>query len=353
MSTSGTYIFGSATNDELVTDAFERLGELPDLFTVQQIKSATRSANLLLSEWINEGLNLWTVSEEMLNLIPNQNTYLLPTATSDVLEATIRTTTRPAGGTAFSSAGGTAQNAFDNNSATACTQTAPDGYISYNYGNNNTYGIALVGIQSNVTRDYTLVGEYSADNATWTNSVTIPVQTFTAGLNVWFVVPVPTLAQYYRIRETGGAILDVQELYFNTNVQDIPITRISREEYINYPQKNQTGRPTSFYVNRQINPTISLWPTPIGPYFNMFYTRVVEMQDLGSPTQMPEIPQRFMEAFCAGLACKLAPKYAPQKLAMLKELYREAFNLAAREDRERVPLRIYGDSINNGWGHVT
>lgn len=353
MSTSGTYLFGSATNDALVTDAFERLGELPDKFTVQQILSATRSANLLLSEWINKGLNLWTVKEEMLNLIPNQNTYFLPTATSDVLEATIRTTTRPLGGTAFSSAGGIAQNAFDNNPATACTQTSADGYISYNYGNNNTYGIALVGIQSNVTTTYTLVAEYSYDNVTWTNSVTIPAQVFSAGLNVWFVVSVPTLAQYYRVRETGGATLNIQELYFNTNVQDIPITRISREEYINYPQKNQTGRPTSFYVDRQINPTISLWPTPVAPYFNMFYTRVVQMQDLGSLTQMPQIPQRFMEAFCAGLAWKLAPKYAANKVDMLKDLYSEAFDLAAREDRERVPLRIYGDYINNGWGHVT
>ncbi len=209
----------------------------------------------------------------------------------------------------------------------------------------------MVGIQSNVTTTYTLVGEYSIDNVTWTNSVTMPAQTYTAGNNVWFVVDVPTLAQYYRVRETGGATLDVQELYFNTTIYDIPITRISREEWIDYPQKNQTGRPSSFYVNRQINPTITLWPTPVSPYNNLFYTRVREMQDLGSLTNMPEIPQRFMEAFSAGLAWKLAPKYAPAKITMLKELYMEAFDLAAREDRERVPLRIYGDYMS-GWGSI-
>lgn len=353
MSTSGTYLFGSASNDAMVSDAFERLNMLPDSFTGQMITSATRSANLLLSEWINEGLNLWTVKESMLNLIPNQNTYFLPTATSDVLEATIRTTSRPLGGVAFSSAGGNAQNAFSNIPGAACTQTAPDGYISYNYGNNNTYGISLIGIQSNETITYTLVAEYSYDNVTWILSDSVPAQVYPFGNTIWLVVSVPTLAQYYRIREVGGAILNIQQLYFNNNIQDIPITRISREEYINYPQKNQTGRPSSFYVNRQINPTISLWPTPVAPYFTLFYTRVVEMQDLGSLTQMPEIPQRFMEAFCSGLAFKLSPKYAPNKIAMMKDLYREAFNLAAREDRERVPLRIYGDYINNGWGHVT
>lgn len=351
MSTSGTYLFGNATNDSLVSDSFERIGIIPDALTALQIQSAIRSANLLLSEWVNKGLNLWTVKQEMLNLVANQNTYNLPTATSDVLEATIRTSQRPLGGTAYSSAGGVAQNAFDAIPGTACIQTAPNGYISYDYGSSNYYAISMVGIQSNTTTIYTLVGEYSFDNITWISSVSMPAQTYTAGSNVWFVVSVPTNAQYYRVRETGGATLNIQELYFNTTLYDIPITRISREEWINYPQKNQTGRPSSFYVNRQINPTITLWPTPTGPYNNLFYTRVCEMQDLGSLTQMPEIPQRFFEAFSTGLAFKLSPKYAPQKIEMMRDLYNEAFDSAAREDRERVPLRVYGDYIS-GWGNV-
>jgi len=350
MSTSGTYTFGSANNDAIVSESFMRIGLLPDLITAQKIQSATVSFNLLLSNWINKGPNLWTVKEEMLNLIPNQNTYSMPTATSAILEATIRTSQRPLGGTAYSSAGGTAQNAFDNNSATACTQTAPNGYISYYYGANVQYGVAMVGIQSNTTTTYTLVGEYSNDNITWTSSVTIPAQVYTAGVNVWFLPSVPTLATYYRVRETAGATLSVQELYFNTTLNDIPITAISRSEWVAYPNKNQTGRPTSYYFNRQINPSVTLWPTPSAPYNNLFYTRVEEMQDVGSLVNSAQIPQRFFEAAASGLAWMLSIKYAPEKTEYLEKCYREAFDEAAREDRERVPTRIYG-SFMQGWGN--
>ena len=48
---------------------------------------------------------------------------------SDILSATLRTTTRLATGQFLSSSGGIAANAFDGNLATACTQTFPGGYL--------------------------------------------------------------------------------------------------------------------------------------------------------------------------------------------------------------------------------
>jgi hypothetical protein len=324
---------------------------LPDLITAQQIQSAQRSINLLLSEWINRGLNLWTVTQSMLNLIPNQNAYQLPIPTSDILDATIRTSRRQLGGTPFSSAGGVAANAFDGNSATACTQVAPNGYISYDFGAGIQYAIAMVGVQSNVTVTYTLAFEYSNDNVNWFSVLNPPAQQFDIGVNIWFVVPVPTFGRYFRVREFGGATLNVQELFFNTTLNDIPITRISRSEYIALPNKNQTGRPTSFWVDRQLNPVVYIWPTPTAAYNNLFYTRVRMLEDVGALVNLAEIPQRFYEALSAGLAVKLAIKYKPERLEMLKQEYMESFNLAAREDAEKTPLRIFGDYMG-GWTHI-
>src|SRR3990167_3348334 len=131
---SGTYTFGDTNVDQILSDAFERCGVLPDLITAQSILSATRALNFLLSEWINKGLNQWTITQSILALNTGQNAYTLPVPTSDILEATIRTSTRQLGGTPFSSAGGIAANAFDGDSNTACTQNAPNGFISYDYG---------------------------------------------------------------------------------------------------------------------------------------------------------------------------------------------------------------------------
>ncbi len=351
MATSGTYNFQTTKNINWIEDSLESIGVLPDLITPQMVRSLTRSANLILSQWTNTGPNLFQVKQEVLNLIANQATYLLPTATSTILECTLRTSARPLGGTAFSSAGGTAQNAFDSNAATACTQTSADGYISYNYGTNNNYPIQMVGIQSNTTTTYTLVGEYSTDNVTWTNSVTMTAQTYTAGVNVWFVVQVPTNAQYYRVRETGGATLSIQELYFNTTLYDTVMSPISRSEYIAYPTKNQQGRPTLYYLDRQINPTVTLWPVPIPPYSAMFYTRIRLIQDFGSLQNETEIPQQFFMAFRDALKLEAALKYKAELVEQFTIEAKESFNAAARENRERVPLRIYGDN-SSGWATV-
>lgn len=348
MSTSNTHDFQFTKGAQFIIDAYERIGLLPNLIDAQQIQSAQRSANFLLSEWINKGLNLWTAKQSMLNLVPTQNAYILPQATSDVLEATIRQSIRNVGGTAFSSAGGTAAFAFDNNPFTACIQTLPNGYISYNYGTNNLLAIAMVGIQSNIDADYTLSFEYSDNNVDWLPVYETEKTKYLKGINVWYVVPAPRLGQYFRVIETGGSTLNIQELYFNTLIRDLPITRLSRSEYISLPNKNQLGRPTSFWVDRQVNPILYIWPTPTPLYNNLFYTRVEAIQDIGDMLNTPNVPQRFYDAFVAGLAAKLSMKFVPDKYQLLMADYKEAYDLAAREDIERVPLRIFGD-YSTGW----
>ena len=48
--------------DEIVEEAFERCG-LQDR-SGYQLKTARRSLNLLLAEWSNRGLNLWTIQQQ-------------------------------------------------------------------------------------------------------------------------------------------------------------------------------------------------------------------------------------------------------------------------------------------------
>lgn len=353
MSTSGTYNFGSPQSEQIIRDAYERVGILPSLITHQKIDTAQRSINFILQEWVNRGNNLWTIKHGMLGLTNNQNAYNLPDGAIDIKTAAIRTSTRNLGGTPFSSAGGTAAYAFDNNTATACTQASANGYISYNWGTAQ-YAISMVGIQSNATLNYTLVCEYSFDNATWTTALSIPVQSYPYGNIQWFVVPAPVPAPYFRVRETGGATLNVQELYFSTNVSDFIITRLSEFEYTSILNKSSfTARPTSFWVDRQINPILYLWPTPNTMYNNLYFTYWRAMQDVGTQINMAEVPARFLEALCAGLAFKLSIKeqLPSDKVAYLEQSYEKAYFIAGQEDRERVPLRIYGD-YTQGWLQV-
>lgn len=349
MTTSGTLASLTPKTIKIITDAYERAGVIGPAITDLQVESAIRSMEWIMQAWINKGLNLWTVKQGMLALNAGQSAYLLPEGSIAILEATLRTSNRQLGGTPFSSAGGNAAFAFDNNPNTACVQTAPNGYISYNWGQAR-FGISLLGIQSNTNTTYTLVGEYSTDNITWYNAITIPAQQYSQGVNTWFVIMVPVNANYFRVRETGGATLNIQELYFNTTVEDILITPLSRYEYTSLVQKQQIGRPTGYYIDRQINPVVYIWPSPTAQYNNMFYTFTQHMEDVGTMQNTIQVPARFMRPFIFALSADLSLKNPQFDLARSQNLDALAERLyveAATEDRERVPIRIYPTYM--GW----
>jgi hypothetical protein len=74
---------------EIVEEAFERAGG--ELRTGYDLRTASRSLNLMFSQWANKGLNMFTYEQGMINLIPGQATYNLPADTVDLLEHVIRT----------------------------------------------------------------------------------------------------------------------------------------------------------------------------------------------------------------------------------------------------------------------
>ena len=56
--TTSTTSFNPTLND-IVEEAFERVGL--ELRTGYDFRTARRSLNLLLTEWANRGINLWTI----------------------------------------------------------------------------------------------------------------------------------------------------------------------------------------------------------------------------------------------------------------------------------------------------
>lgn len=337
---SGTYNFQSVQVELLIRDAYENIGIAPEMLTPQKLDSARRSINLLLLEWMNKSTNLWTLHSGFLALNEFQSAYILPNYVSDLTEVNLRSSNRVLGGTPASSNGGIAANAFDGNSATACTQDAPDGNISYDYGEGQAQNISFCGITSHANLTYNLNIEASNDNVNWQNILTITAKAFTAGQLYWFDIPTPTNARYYKIRETEGATLNIQEIYFNNNVLDTTISSISRDEYLKFPQKNIKGRPSVCYFDKSITTSISLWPSPSASYNAISYSYKKMMQDVGLYTNTIEIPSRFYPALTAALSYKLAIKFNSQVADILSQEYQNSFNLATIEDTEDVNITI-------------
>ena len=86
--TTSTTAFNPDLN-EIFEEAFERCGK--ELRTGYDFRTARRSLNLLITEWANRGINLWTVEQGQIPLVQGQYIYDLPNDTVDLLEHVIRT----------------------------------------------------------------------------------------------------------------------------------------------------------------------------------------------------------------------------------------------------------------------
>lgn len=124
---------------------------------------------------------------------------------------------------------------------------------------------------------------------------------------------------------------------------DTSLERISVSTYSQQAQKSLLGRPTQVYVQRLADRvTATLWPVPTSG-FSMFYFRLRGIS--GSESGIAgsaAIPPRFVPALVAGLAYHIAAKRpdVERRVIPLKQMYEEAFKLAADADQERASLFI-------------
>jgi len=355
--TSNTYQFGNNTQiDDLFRDAFERIGILGNDQSPLHVQSAIMSANLELSSWPGKGINYWLIQQMMFGLIVNQPIYILPQNTVRVLEVVATQPTRlNIGGTPLTTAGGNAANCFDPNQTAGCTQTAPNGSIGYDYGLGNTNSILYVGITPLATATYTLTVEYSFDTFNWTKVYVAPTQSYPASQTTWFVVQQALNARAWRITETGGATLAIQQIYFsqpsNQGIGDRLLSAYSRSEWMATSTKMNTGYPSGYYFDQSTlapsnSPSITLWPVPgplPQPLTNILYTNYRYAQDVTQMFQNADVPQRFYDALVAGITSRLALKFAPDKYTIMKAEAAEAYQIAAATDYENVTLRFTPD----------
>ena len=86
MSTSGTYNF-SMDIDEVIQEAMEMIGGEQTLG--HEPKSARRSINLLLQDWQNRGILLWTAGTTVVSVSTSVTAYALTSSTIDITEAVL------------------------------------------------------------------------------------------------------------------------------------------------------------------------------------------------------------------------------------------------------------------------
>lgn len=313
MAVSGTVSQTTFQTRQVVDHAFRRCKIPTQLITSEHIQIATDVLYLLMSDLVNRGIPLWCVEKQLLSLYEGATEVDCPTGTVDVLNLTIRQLQRLTG-TATSSEGD-AENAFDGDLDTACTQTSTLGNITLEFDSETN--VSNFGILPNATGTWNFVVETSVDGTTYTTIYTGTSYAATQGEWLWFDTYEATSAlegaalndiAYVRLRATGATILNVTEFVIANTPSEIPMARINRDDYMSLPNKAFQGRPVQFWLDLQRDaPIIRLWPAVQLPYtfYQLVLTRKRYLMDVGTLTQTLDIPQRWYDAIVWALASKL------------------------------------------------
>lgn len=141
--------------------------------------------------------------------------------------------------------------------------------------------------------------------------------------------------------------IDVQMVVLRRNGVDTQMYPISREDYTLLHDKNLTGRPDRYFIDRRRGTPGDSVPV------RMFYwqsgentTDIIvadvfrQMEDGGDAQNTLDIPFRFQEAFVADLSARIAQKFKPERWPDLIAASEAMWAEAKREDRDAAPLVI-------------
>ena len=166
------------------------------------------------------------------------------------------------------------------------------------------------------------------------------------GIMFWTVElvrqPLTPGAPSYGIPSNTVSVLDV---YVSPNNgqsgQNRLITPFSRTDYASLADPLQTGFPTSFWYNRAMVPTITLWPVPDNStqYLMSYYVYTQPDDAVLANGKQVSVPYWWLNAYVADLAHRLSRIYAPNLEAQRKLDKDEAYNKAC-EQVEPAPLYV-------------
>jgi hypothetical protein len=275
------------------------------------LRTARRSMNLMLIEWQNRGINMWTIDQGTITLTAGLPTYALPLDTVDLLDHVIRT----------------GQNV---------TSTQTD------------LGVARISVSTYATIPNKLAtgrpiqvmvrrasGGVSPANATLSTTINSSATSI-------------ALSSVSNLPSSGFVRIDSEDIYYGY-ITGTTLGGVFRGQNGTTAASHTAGA-AAYNPNL---PSITLWLTPDNTTTWQFvYWRMRRIQDAGSGVETADMNFRFLPCLVAGLAYHIAMKVPElsDRVQMLKQAYDEQFDLAAGEDREKAAIRFVPRQMYIGGG---
>ena len=315
MTSSNQYTF-AATVPTIIQAAYRKIGVIAEdeTPTAGMTADATVAFNSMLKEWAASGIHIWTTQEAILFLQKGQARYLLGTGTS------------PTPATHCCDAFSYDISQIATNAALgASTITLAD---STGFTNGDQIGVVL---DSGFTQ-WTTINGVPVGNVVTLAAVLIG----SASVNN-FVFAYPTSATIQSpLRVPSARRIAWQGLI------ETPMTRLSRQEYMDYPNKNNPGVSTQFFYAPEL-----LNGVPHGQFYAYLspqdsssgarFTYARPLQDVTTnPSQSGDFPIEWINACTWNLAAELMDEFDINQIRWqrVKAMAAEKLEMVRGWDRE-------------------
>lgn len=316
MATSGTVGRTAISTDKLLDHAWRRAGLQASSQTTEQVEAAKESLFMLLVHLANRGLNLWCVNSSFIPVVTGQVKCDLPAGTLSVLNVL-------------------------HSSPQEITATQVDTATSATLTFDSSSPVTLYALDLGTLPTGDVTVEYSTDNLTWVTLEVLDYTELALGYN-WITIDPSITAAYFRASVLVGT-LDAA-LTVASATRELTVSPVNRDQYSQYPNKEfQSARPTDYFFEKSLTPTLSLWPVPDTSTSFLTVWSHRQVQDVGSLSQELAIPTRWLDSITTQLSFRVAmetPGVDPNRLALLKGLADEFVITSEMDETDRAPINL-------------
>jgi len=300
VATSGSVDFTS-TRDEIIKDALSvcRAIDPDETVPAEKNQSAARFLNRMIKSLQAKGLSLWTEAEATLFLDKSTRIYTFPTAYATDSEDFADTTTSAAASSGASTI-----------TVTSATGIAASDFISIELDSG--------------ARQWTTIQSVSGTTVTLVTGTTLTGDVASGNEVIVFTTKINKPLKILSCRRVINSV-------------DSPLEIVSREEFMDLPNKTSTGLVNEIYYQPLVSTgQLFVWPTGDTATDRLSFTYQRPIEDFDATDNTPDIPVEWHEMLVANLAYRLAPTYdvTDKDYAKIREQARYTLELVEGFDAE-------------------
>jgi len=337
--TSNSYDIKYISVNDCILSAIRQCGMVDSDITPAIISYSKQRLNLILQNLTNRSIPLFNIQTAVVGLSLDQTQYKLPQYIFEILNCTWRRTSP----TPYTATGGVDPEFLQSRDWFQYATTTSFFQLQIYNPKVDSIGLLFFG---NQTATITVQG--STDGITWSTISQYPTQEYLDGIWMWQDYNPSFIFNYIRVGCASGETLALRNIYITdlTSANEIVLTRLNRDTYFAYPNKNMPTSPIAYYFERLITPILYLWGQATDVYDWQIHLKwQTQFQNVDKLSEQISVPTYFLDTVISELAYRMMfelprEKIDMQRLPVLQKKALDDLNIAETSQSNMDPQSL-------------